>query len=242
AGAASAVASAAGSALVPSAVELDWSGGSPRGPRVLRLGVLLEGTPSGVAERARQMSELLESAGANLTAALSKVPFRWWETVPETGSPSTVVRVTFWVRRLGEVFNALAAAGASAGVRPAVSGPAGAGLLYACLDPLTEPDAAARFVRELRDRLSGGQGGSPAQGGSGGWRPPDPGGSGGASGFVPPGPTLPRGSVTVLAAPPPVLAAAGAYGAVPGASLMRAIKDQFDPGHRMFPGRMTGGS
>ncbi|HXZ72904.1 MAG TPA: hypothetical protein VEH31_18815, partial [Streptosporangiaceae bacterium] len=129
----------------------------------------------------------------------------------------------------------LAAAGASAGVRPAVSGPAGAGLLYACLDPLTEPDAAARFVRELRDRLSGGQEGS------GGWHAPDPGGSGGASGFVP-GPALPRGSVTVLAAPPPVLAAAGAYAAVPGAALMRAIKDQFDPGHRMFPGRMTGGS
>jgi glycolate dehydrogenase FAD-binding subunit len=239
AGAASAVASAAGSALVPSAVELDWSGGSPQGPRVLRLGVLLEGTPSGVAERARQISELLESAGANLTTALSQVPFRWWETVPEAGSPSTVVRVTFWVRRLGEVFDALAAAGASAGVRPAVSGPAGAGLLYACLDPLTEPDAAARFVRELRDRLSEGQEGSGGQGGSGGWRPPDPGGSGGG---VPPGLTLPRGSVTVLAAPPPVLAAAGAYGAVPGAALMRAIKDQFDPGHRMFPGRMTGGS
>ena len=55
----------------------------------------------------------------------------------------------------------------------------------------------------------------------------------------------PRGSVAVLAAPPPVMAAAGAYGhygAVPGAALMRAIKDQFDPGYRMFPGRLTGGT
>jgi glycolate oxidase FAD binding subunit len=220
AGVTSAVASAAGSALVPSAVELDWSGGSPQGPRVLRLGVLLEGTPSGVAERTRQMSELLESSGAKLTTALAKVPFRWWETVPEAGSPFTVVRVTFWVRRLGEVLDALAAAGASAGGRPAVSGPAGAGLLYACLDPLTEPEAAARFVRELRDRLDDGGSGAIAAGAARG----------------------PRGSVTVLAAPPPVLAAAGEYGAVPGAALMRAIKDQFDPGHRMFPGRMTGGS
>ena len=44
----------------------------------------------------------------------------------------------------------------------------------------------------------------------------------------------------VLAAPPPVMAAAGAYGPVPGAALMHAIKDQFDPGHRMFPGRLEG--
>jgi glycolate oxidase FAD binding subunit len=214
AGAAAAVASAAGSALVPSAVELDWPGGAPQGPRVLRVGVLLEGSRAGVPQRARQMSELLESAGARPTVALSPVLFRWWETVPEAGAPSTVVRVTFWVRRLGEVLDALAAAGASAGARPAVSGPAGAGLLYACLDPGTEPDAAARFVRALRDRLEDG-----------------------------PDSRDPRGSVAVLAAPPPVLAAAGAYGpsgAVPGAALMRAVKDQFDPGHRMFPGRLAG--
>jgi len=45
--------------------------------------------------------------------------------------------------------------------------------------------------------------------------------------------------VVVLAAPAPVMAAAGAYGMVPGAALMRAIKDQFDPEHRMFPGRLA---
>jgi glycolate oxidase FAD binding subunit len=236
AGAASAVASAAGSALVPSAVELDWSGGSPDGSRVLRLGVLIEGTPPGVAERARQISELLASAGATPTTALSKGgPFRWWDKVPEGGSPHTVVRVTFWVRRLGEVLDALAAAGASAGVQPAVSGPAGAGLLYACLDPDTEPDTAVRFVRGLRDRLSEGSG---RYGGAD--SPPVTGG--GLGGVVPPGLAQPRGSVVVLAAPAPVMAGAGAYGAVPGAALMRAIKDQFDPGYRMFPGRLTGGS
>ena len=46
--------------------------------------------------------------------------------------------------------------------------------------------------------------------------------------------------MAVLAAPPAVMTAAGAYGPVPGAALMRAIKDQFDPGHRMFPGRLGG--
>ena len=47
--------------------------------------------------------------------------------------------------------------------------------------------------------------------------------------------------MTVLAAPEPVRAAAGAYGAVPGSDLMRAVKDQFDPEHRMFPGRFPWG-
>jgi glycolate oxidase FAD binding subunit len=216
AGVTSAVTWAAGSALVPSAVELDWTGGprSPAGPRVLRAGVLLEGSRAGVPERARQMAELLASAGARPTTAVSEVLFRWWQTVPEAGAPGTVVRISYWVRDLGEVLDALAAAGAGAGVPPSVGGPAGAGLLYARLDPGTEPDAAVRFVRGLRDRLSGGSG---------------------RDGH-------PRGSVVVLAATPPVMAAAGAYGPVPGAALMRAIKDQFDPDHRMSPGRLTGGS
>ena len=50
-----------------------------------------------------------------------------------------------------------------------------------------------------------------------------------------------RGAVAVLAAPAAVrdeLAGRGGMtGAVPGLALMRAVKDQFDPGHRMAPGR-----
>jgi len=46
--------------------------------------------------------------------------------------------------------------------------------------------------------------------------------------------------VTVLTAPPAVLAAS-LDGAVPGLALMRAVKDQFDPDHRMFPDRFGGG-
>ena len=206
AGVTSAVASAAGSALVPSAVELEWTGG-PRSPAGPRVGVLLEGSRAGVPERARQMAELLASAGATPTTAVSEVLFRWWQPVPEAGAPGTVVRISYWVRELGEVLDALSTAAAGAGVLPTVGGPAGAGMVYARLDPGTEPDSATRFVCGLRDRLDG-----------------------------------VRGSVVVLAAPPPVMAAAGAYGPVPGAALMRAIKDQFDPDHRMSPGRLTGGS
>ncbi|MGH3212209.1 MAG: FAD-binding protein, partial [Trebonia sp.] len=50
-----------------------------------------------------------------------------------------------------------------------------------------------------------------------------------------------RGSVVVLAAPAAVRAElstrGGMNGTVPGLALMRAVKDQFDPGHRMSPGR-----
>ena len=200
AAAASAVASAAGSALVPSAVELDWPGGSQR---PLRAGVLLEGTTSGVAERAKQMSDLLASAGGSVAVA-EAAPARWGH-LP---SPATVIRVSFWVSSLESVLDALAGAGAVAGVRAAVSGPAGAGALYACLDPDTADDAAIGFVTALRERLAGSLGA--------------------------------RGGVTVLAASPPVVAAASASGTIPGLALMQAVKDQFDPGHRMFPGRFGG--
>ena len=200
-----AVASAASSVLVPSAVELDWPGGSQR---MLRVGVLLEGTESGVAERAKQMSELLASAGGPV--AVSEAAPARWGTLP---AGVTVVRVSFWVSALDSVLEALVSAGAEAGVRSAVSGPAGAGALYACLDPDTSDDDAVRFVGVLRGELAESRGAAP------------------------------RGSVVVLAAPPAVLAAAAAGGSVPGAALMRAVRDQFDPDHRMFPGRLafTGG-
>ncbi len=50
-----------------------------------------------------------------------------------------------------------------------------------------------------------------------------------------------RGGVVVLAAPSAVREALAGYGGmagtVPSLGLMRAVKDQFDPGHRMAPGR-----
>jgi glycolate oxidase FAD binding subunit len=209
--AAKALQSAAGSALVPSAVELDWPPSSAQSERALRVGVLLEGTTSGVAERARLMSELLASAGGSPAVAVGQAAPPRWGQLP---SPSTVIRLSFWLGGLAGVLDAVAAAAASAEVRPAVTGSAGAGVLYACLDPGTEPDAAVRFVQSLRERLDAAGAGTSGAGG-------------------------PRGGVIVLAAPGPVMAAAGAYGFVPGAALMRAIKDQFDPDHRMFPGRMA---
>ncbi len=138
---------------------------------------------------------------------MAGVPPPRWGWLPGRG---TVIRVTFWVSRLEEVLEAVSAAGTSAGAQPGITGSAGAGVLYACLDP--EPGIAGAFVRALRDRLD-----------------------------VPAGGSGPRVAVVVLTGPAPVMAA-GAYGSLPGAGLMRAIKDQFDPEHRMFPGRFGEGS
>ena len=52
---------------------------------------------------------------------------------------------------------------------------------------------------------------------------------------------MPTGSVVVLDAPAEVRAAVDMWGPVPSLDLMRAVKDQFDPGHRMAPGRLAGG-
>ena len=51
----------------------------------------------------------------------------------------------------------------------------------------------------------------------------------------------PRGSVVVLHAPAEVRAVVDLWGPVPALGLMRAVKDQFDPDHRMAPGRFAGG-
>ncbi|GAA0582018.1 FAD-binding oxidoreductase [Paractinoplanes ferrugineus] len=49
------------------------------------------------------------------------------------------------------------------------------------------------------------------------------------------------GHAVVLTAPPDVRDILDMWGPVPGLSLMRRVKDQFDPDHRFAPGRFVGG-
>jgi glycolate oxidase FAD binding subunit len=49
------------------------------------------------------------------------------------------------------------------------------------------------------------------------------------------------GTVVVLDGPPEVKAAVDVWGPVPALDLMRRVKDQFDPEHRLSPGRFVGG-
>ena len=48
-------------------------------------------------------------------------------------------------------------------------------------------------------------------------------------------------SAVVVHAPPAVRDLVDLWGPVQSLPLMRAVKDQFDPGHRMAPGRFAGG-
>ena len=61
-----------------------------------------------------------------------------------------------------------------------------------------------------------------------------------ASAPVPDGPPV-LASAVVVHAPPPARELLDPWGPVPSLALMRAVKDQFDPGHRMAPGRFAGG-
>ena len=50
------------------------------------------------------------------------------------------------------------------------------------------------------------------------------------------------GDVVVLDAPAPVKRAVDLWGPVRGLELMQRVKDQFDPTHRLSPGRFAGGT
>jgi glycolate oxidase FAD binding subunit len=173
----------------------------------IQVGVLLEGSAEGVAARATRMSALLGPA------QIAQSPPSWWPGAPAAGDGTTLVQVSFWVSALPAVLDAIDAAARETGLSPAVAGSAGAGVLYVRLGP--EPpmrEARPPGVNTARfiDSLRSARAGQ-------------------------------RGGVVVLAAPAQVreaLAADGGMaGAVPGLALMRAVKDRFDPDHRMAPGR-----
>jgi glycolate oxidase FAD binding subunit len=204
-----AIAAAAGSPLAPSAAEIDRP--SRRAP--FRVGVLLEGDPDGVAERAARMTELLGGSAASVSPA----PPAWWGRGAAAAAHGTLIRIAFWAAELTRVLAAIDAGAAAAGLDPAVSGSAAAGVIYAAVDESSPPAAVSDFVLALRAAVAA----------------PPP----GASADGPPA----RASVVVLHGPADVCMAADPWGPVPALGLMRAVKDQFDPGHRMAPGRFAGG-
>jgi glycolate oxidase FAD binding subunit len=215
--AAAAVAAAVESQLQASAVEIERA--SPGAP--VGVSVLLEGSNTdGVPERVSRMLGLLGDG-----AAAAADPPAWWPSESArpnqsagghgaAASDSTLVRIGFWSGALRPVLDGLDEAAAATGLEPAVGGSPGAGVLYATVNNTADPGAVARFVTLLRAAAG--------RIGSSGWLPS-------------------RGSVVVLNAPPLVRREIDVWGPVPGAELMRAVKDQFDPEHRMAPGRFAGG-
>jgi glycolate oxidase FAD binding subunit len=211
-----AVAAAAGSELAPSAVELD----RPARDRPVRVAVLVEGDPDGTAERAVLMRALLGQEAAVRPSA----PEWWgWPAAGGRGQAGTLVRIGFWAAGLPRVLRMIDDTSRGAGLDPAVGGSAAAGVIYAVVGPDAEPAAVAAFVSGLRAALARGEGDA---------RP--------VSAPVPDGPPV-LASAVVVHAPPAARELMDLWGPVPALSLMRAVKDQFDPGHRMAPGRFVGG-
>jgi glycolate oxidase FAD binding subunit len=216
AAAAQGVAAAAGSDLAPVAIEID----RPARDGLVRVAVLLEGDPGGISERAALMRGVL---GAG-TATLDTAP-PWWGAGPGSGpgiagrEGRTVIQIGFWAAALPGVLHAVDAAGRAAGLDPAVAGSAAAGVLHAAVPASAAPEDVAGFLAGLRDRLA---------------RDLEPGFAGGE------GPPA-RASALVLRAPAAVRDLVDMWGPVPALSLMRALKDQFDPGRLMAPGRFAGG-
>ncbi|MGE5286488.1 MAG: FAD-binding oxidoreductase [Micromonosporaceae bacterium] len=176
--------------------------------------LLLEGSHEAVPERLARMRDIL---GPDAQAGAAPPP--WWGASP-AGTGGTLLRIAFPAGSLARVLDAADEAAAHAGAHqagvmlsPVIRGSAGAGVLKAGLDAGTSPDAVRSFVADLRRHLA-----TPADWGD-----------------------LPSGSVTVVRAPDDVRRAADAWGPVPAIRLMRAVKDQFDPGHVMSPGRFAGG-
>ena len=126
----------------------------------------------------------------------------------------TCVRVAFWVGQLERVLTTIRTAAVANGVDPAIRGSAGAGTLDIGLAADVNLADVERFVGELRAGLA----------------------ALGAGGVVPS-----VASAVVLWAPPAVRETVDVWGPVSSLQLMRAVKDQFDPEHRMAPGRFAGG-
>ena len=190
------------SQLVPAAVEVDQDGDGPASVQVL-----LEGTEGGVAARTRALVALL---GDDAQVG-QDVPHGWG--APPFPDGGTGMRLTFALSGLGAVLGALAAAGAATGLRPAVRGSAGSGVLMVGLAADAEPGAVAEVLARVR-AVCGEHGGA-------------------AVVLTAP----PHVEAELAALPEP----AGAWGPVPAIALMRAVKDRFDPERRLAPGRFVGG-
>jgi glycolate oxidase FAD binding subunit len=128
----------------------------------------------------------------------------------------TLVRVSFPPARLARALTAIRAAAAASEVIAAIGGSAGAGVLDVKVPAESAAAAVGRFVAELRAELGGlNQAGT----------------TGGATGRA--------ARAVVVYAPEEVRDLTDAHGPLPSLALLRAVKDEFDPDHRMAPGRLA---
>jgi glycolate oxidase FAD binding subunit len=124
----------------------------------------------------------------------------------------TLVRVAFPPARLAAALSLIRAAAASSGVDAAIGGSAGAGVLDVKVPAESPPAAVARFVDTLRDELGG---------------------------LSHAGTVAAAARAVVVYAPDEVRDLTDTHGPLPSLAFLRAVKDEFDPEHRMAPGRLA---
>src|SRR3984957_13242655 len=138
------------------------------------------------------------------------------DPAPDTG---TLVRVSFPPARLAGTLTLIRAAAADAGVDAAIEGSVVAGVLDVTVPAETLAAAVARFIVALRaglDELRAG-----------------------LDELSQPAAATPAVRAVVVYAPSEVRDLTDAHGPVPSLAVLRAVKDEFDPEHRMAPGRLA---
>ena len=124
----------------------------------------------------------------------------------------TLVRVSFPAARLAGTLALIRAAAADSEVDAGINGSAVTGVLDVKVPSETPAGAVARFVDALRTEL-----GRLSQAAT----------------------AAPTARAVVVYAPADVRDVTDAHGPVPSLALLRAVKDEFDPDHRMAPGRLA---
>jgi len=220
---------AADSWMAASGIDVRWVPGKPTG-----LIVSIRGDLEGLEERRERLHAL---AGRPAAPPLDPARARRLDAPDHGGLPAdvarrlraegdrisaellnppadtgTLVRVSFPPGRLAGALTAIQAVGAAISVPPGIGGSTGAGVLEVKVPAESPAAAVARFVADLREELS---------------RLGDAG-------------TAPDAArAVVVYAPDEVRNLTDTHGPVPSLALMRAVKDQLDPDHRMAPGRLA---
>lgn len=215
--------------MAPSGIDLSWPAAKPMG-----LIVMVEGDRQIVRERMNRLNALAGRPGrppidpararsldapdhGGLPAAVAQQMLaerdrRRAERLNPPAEPGTLVRVSFPTGQLAGALTVIRAAALGNGVAAAIEGSAGAGVLDVKVPAESEAAAVAGFVAALRAELS-----RLSQAGT--------------------APGTPR--VVVVYAPDEVRNLTDTHGPLPSLALMRAVNDEFDPEHRMAPGRVT---
>jgi glycolate oxidase FAD binding subunit len=215
--------------MAPSGIDLRWPAGKSIG-----LIVMIEGDRQSVEERMNRLNAL---AGRPPSPSLDAARARRLDAPDHGGLPAEVaqqiradsdrrhaelldppaetgslVRVSFPPAQLAGALHAIQAAASGNAVTVAVDGSAGAGVLDVKVPAESPAAAVARFVVVLRAELGGLNAAATVSG-------------------------APR--AVVVYAPDAVRDLTDGQGPVPSLALMRAVKDELDPGHRMAPGRLA---